>query len=293
MSEEQKSEPAALDEGVAPTKDRVTLEIVRATIGEGDPNTEWSAQKLLDAIGSGSKRTHQKYLDVIRLEHAKAAMPQFGEADVVPPMPRDLADSLWRQTWTMAFSKSANHITKVTAERDTLKVQLETARADVESHMASAEIADDRLKQILFDAAANAESAAAEKIRADLAAAALEELKQKSAKNLADHMQVSEDACDALSVELKHVKQHSKEQLELAEKNAQLMLKGLQEVNSQQAQREVDLRNQITDANRRADESTRRADKLAERLAGLSHLGKAQVDAVQDPLGRASGNTAE
>lgn len=284
MNEEQKSDQAAPAEDVAPAKDRVTLEIVRAAIAEGDPN-DWSAQKLLDAIGSGSKRTHQKYLDVIRLERAKLAMPQLGESDVVPPMPKDLGDSFWRQAWTLAISKSATHITQVTAERDTLKVQLGTAQADIESLIDSSESADERLKQILLDtatstqrAAASAEIAAAEIIRADKTAIALEELKQISAKNLANHMRVSEDACNALSVELEHAKQHAKEQLELAEKNAKLLLKGLQEVNSQQAQREVDLRNQIAEANRRADESTRRADKLAEKLAGLSQPEKSQAD---------------
>lgn len=284
MNEERKPDQAAPAEDVAPAKDRVTLEIVRAAIAEGDPN-DWSAQKLLDAIGSGSKRTHQKYLGAIRLERAKLAMPQLGESDVVPPMPKDLGDSFWRQAWTLAISKSATHITQLTAERDTLKVQLGTAQADIESLIDSSESADERLKQILLDtaastqrAAASAEITAAEIIRADKTAIALEELKQISAKNLADHMRVSEDACNALSVELEHAKQHAKEQLALAEKNAQLLLKGLQEVNSQQAQREVDLRNQIAEANRRADESTRRADKLAEKLAGLSQPGKSQAD---------------
>lgn len=283
MNEEQKSETTAPTEDETPTKDPVakdpvTLAMVRSTIGDGDPN-QWSAQKLLDTIGSGSKRTHQKYLDVVRMEYAKAAMPQLGESDDVPVMPKDLGDAFWRQAWTMAVSKSATYITQMTVQRDALKVQLGTAQADIESHLDSSEIAEERFKKTVLDAAASVESAAAEKIRADTAAAALEELKQISAKNLTDQMQLSEDACNALSVELEHVKQHAKEQLELAEKNAQLLLKGLQEVNSQQAQRELDLRNQIADANRRADESTRRADILAERLAGLSQPGKAP-----DPL---------
>lgn len=277
MNEEQKTEPTTSTQDVTPIKDRVTLEIVRSMIGEGDPNT-WSAKKLLEAIGSGSQRTHQKHLDAIRLERAKAAMPQLGESDIVPPMPKDLGDSFWRQAWTMAISKSATHITQVTAERDTLKVQLQTAQADIESHIDSAEIADERLKQIALDAAASAEVAVAEKSRADTAAAALQEIKTVAAKELADQMQLSEDACNALSVELAHVRQHAKEQLELAEKNAQLMLKGLQEVNIQQAQREVDMRNQISEAHRRADESNKRADNLAEKLAGsFSKITKTEI----------------
>lgn len=300
MQEEQKIELATTTEDVAsPAKDRVTLELVRATIGDGDPNT-WSAQKLLDAIGSGSKRTHQKHLDFLRLEHAKAAMPQLAEADVVPPMPKDLGDSFWRQAWTLAVSKSATHITKITVKRDALKVQLETAKADINSLLDSSDTADERIKKILADAIASTESAAAEKIRADAAVGALEELKQTFAKNLADQTKISEDVCNGLIVELEHVKQHSKEKLELAEKDALLLLKGLQEVNSQQAQREFDLRNQIAAANRRADESTRRADILAERLAGLSQPGKVQADflvlahdRLEPPLESASGNAAE
>lgn len=297
MSEEQKNEAMAVTDDAAPIKDRVTLEIVRSTIGEGDPN-QWSAQKLLETIGSGSKRTHQKYLDAVRTEYARAALPQLGESDVVPAMPKDLGDAFWRQAWTMAISKSATYITQLTLQRDALKVQLETAQADIESHLDSSEVAEERLRKALLDTAASAEIAEIEKVRADKAMTELEELKTLSEKNLADQMAFSEDACKALSRELEHAKQHTKEQLELAEKNAQLLLKGLQEVNSQQAQRELDLRNQIADANRRADESNRRADNFAEKLAGqilktnssgqpgvsgaggteLGHLGKDQVD---------------
>lgn len=279
MSEEQYQElvttSVAITDDAALIKDRVTLDIVRSTIGDGNPDTEWSAQKLLDAIGSGSKRTHHKYLKELRKEYAKAKMPQLGQADDVPVMPKDLGDTFWRQAWTMATAKNATYLTQLMLSRDALKVQLETAESDINSLLDSSEIAEERLKKTMADAAANMEIASAEKeiasaekIRADKAFAAIDELKLLSDEKLADQMRVSEEVCKALSLELEHANQHAKEQLELAKKDAQLMLKGLQEVNSQQAQREFDLRTQIADANKRADESNKRADLLVEKLAG-------------------------
>lgn len=240
----------------------VTIERVREVIGGSDLE-DWSAQKLLDIIGSGSKRTHQKHLETLRDEYHKTVMLQFSAADAPPPMPKDLADTYWRQAWAMATAKSATHIVQIAAERDALKLQLAAARSDVESYINSGEAADERMHQATQDAAASAQMAAAESERANSAKAALEALQSRSAAE-----------CQNLEVEIAHVRQHSEEQLELAEKNAQLMFKGLQEAVDRQAQREVDVRQQLADANRRADNNAKRVIELTDKLGTLVTASK-------------------
>jgi len=259
----------------APRAPFVTLERVREVVGESDLD-EWSSQKLLDAIGSGSKRTHQKHLETLRDERLKTMMLQFSAADTAPPMPKDLAETYWRQAWTMVNAKSATYMVQICGERDALKHQLASARSDVESYINSGEVADERLHQATQDAAASAQLAAAESEEAKAAKAALEALQlemkaqQERSQATLEAMQASSAAeCSALKLELAHVRQHGEEQLELAKQNAQLRLQGLEDAVDRQAQREVDVRQQLASAEKRADDNAKRVIELTDKLGML------------------------
>lgn len=253
----------------------VTLERVREVIGESDLD-EWSSQKLLDAIGSGSKRTHQKHLETLRDERLKTMMLQFNAADTAPPMPKDLAETYWRQAWTMVNAKSATYMVQICGERDALKHQLASARSDVESYINSGEVADERLHQAMQQAAASAQLAATQSQQATAAKAALETLQlemkdqQERSQAALEALQASNDAkSKAFELELANVRQHGEKQLKLEQKEAELLFRGLQEAVDRQAQREVDVRQQLADANRRADDNAKRVIELTDKLGML------------------------
>ena len=73
----------------------VTLDDVRAAIGDTDPSTT-NASKLRAALGRGSQSTIQKHLDFIRAELAAAA-PSL-EATAAPEVPKELTQGSSQKT---------------------------------------------------------------------------------------------------------------------------------------------------------------------------------------------------
>lgn len=105
----------------------VTLDDVRAAIGDTDPSTT-NASKLRAALGRGSQSTIQKHLDFIRAELAAAA-PSL-EATAAPEVPKELTQAIWSAAWNAAQAKTAGALAQAQAQAVQQAAALATAQAD-------------------------------------------------------------------------------------------------------------------------------------------------------------------
>lgn len=108
---------------------KVTIDDVRAVIGEGDPN-QTNASKVRTLLGRGSFETIQKHLSTLRLELAAALVPTVS-ADQVPPVPTDAAASMWAAAYTAAQVLTLARSEKLAAERDAAVLQMEVMTVDL------------------------------------------------------------------------------------------------------------------------------------------------------------------
>lgn len=106
----------------------VTLDDVRAAIGDTDPSTT-NASKLRATLGRGSQSTIQKHLDFIRAELAAAAAPSL-EATAAPEVPKELTQAIWSAAWNAAQAKTAGALAQALAQVAQQAQELATAQAD-------------------------------------------------------------------------------------------------------------------------------------------------------------------
>lgn len=106
----------------------VSLEIVRAAIGDGDPFST-NSEKLRVVIGSGSGSTIQKYLNMVRAERIQAMQP----VDLpIPPM-SDEFKAIWPSLFTAAIAPVRARLDAVVAERDGLALTSMTYKQDIDA----------------------------------------------------------------------------------------------------------------------------------------------------------------
>jgi len=198
----------------------ITLDDVRAAIGDTDPSTT-NASKLRAAVGRGSFATIQKHLDAIRAERAPAPAVAPGTA---PAAPQEAVQVLWSAAYCAAQANVLGRLEAVTAERDAARTLAATQAQDVEAlsvqiddmatagAAAAAEAATATAALTAGQTAADTAAAAAEAATAAMqavidkvtaAAAAAAELAKRDAQIAAAAMQATIDRMTDQVAELK------------------------------------------------------------------------------------------
>jgi chromosome segregation ATPase len=220
----------------------ITKEDVLAALGDTDPHATNSG-KLREKIGRGSGATVQKHLDAIREERKAARVVEtVGE---MPSAPKDAVEVIWRAAWTAAHTSLLNKLERLTAEKDTLAAHLATSSADVTS---------------LTDQLSDAEAVATAAEEANSEA-------QAKAAFLADHSRLTEEKLADAQAKASQDLNALMQKMEIAEKDAEIKIQTLSAVIDRASQRESDLRTQLQDAQKRADE-------LVTKLAAIASTHK-------------------
>lgn len=136
----------------------VTLDDVRAALGETDPRTTNSGA-LRRALGRGSLSTIQKHLDAIRSEGAAQALEVSGGA---PDAPKDLLNAIWTHAWSSAQARTMGALAAAQAAEASTASALAVAQADAESAQSEADQALAELEAVKAQADAAAQAYATE-----------------------------------------------------------------------------------------------------------------------------------
>lgn len=142
----------------ATTTGPVTIDDVRAALGETDPNAT-NAGALRRILGRGSFSTIQRHLDTIRADGMAQKLEFAGAA---PDLPRELIAALWTHAWTAAQARTAGALASAQADLAATAAAREVAQADAEAAQAEADAATAELEAIKADAAALAQAHATE-----------------------------------------------------------------------------------------------------------------------------------
>ena len=127
----------------------VTIDDVRAALGDTDPNTT-NASAVRKLLGRGSLSTIQKHLDAIRADGMAHALEVGGAA---PDAPKDLISALWTHAWTAAQARTAGALAAAQALQATTAAALEVAQADATSAQVEADEAGQALETMQQQAA--------------------------------------------------------------------------------------------------------------------------------------------
>lgn len=135
----------------AAVSSRITLDDVRAIIGEKDPN-QTNASKVRALLGDrGSFETIQKHLGTLRQERAAALNPPI-EAGAVPALPMEVANQMWLAAWTAAHVANLTRSEKLAAERDAALMKLEAQAQDLEGLVTTVDDLTSQVDQAAVDA---------------------------------------------------------------------------------------------------------------------------------------------
>ena len=145
----------------APSSGNVTIEEIRAIIGDTDPN-EISSPKLRELLGKrGSYETIGKFLKALRAEHALKLNPPI-ESGAMPALPVEAANAIWGAAWTAAQVSTLTRMEKLAAERDAALVKLDAQSIDIEGLVIAVDEQTVQLEQAAAEAASAAEAHQAE-----------------------------------------------------------------------------------------------------------------------------------
>lgn len=170
----------------------VTLDDVRAAIGDTDPSTT-NASKLRAALGRGSQSTIQKHLDFIRAELAAAA-PSL-EATAAPEVPKELTQAIWSAAWNAAQAKTAGALAQAQAQAVQQAQELATARSDTLAAQQEVDLMAEALAaqqaQAIQQQDTSLEALAQLQQEAQSQAQQIAELRQELAKQAQQHAQAA------------------------------------------------------------------------------------------------------
>lgn len=145
----------------------VTLDDVRATLGDTDPRTT-NAGALRSKLGKGSVSTIQKHLDKLRADLMPAATP----GSPTPAAPAEALGAIWSAAWSAAQAQTLGRLNIVSQERDAAREHITLLVGDLE---AVANQLDQTTEAQAQSAQRTAElTAQAERCGADLTAARVE-----------------------------------------------------------------------------------------------------------------------
>lgn len=125
------------------TQGPVTLEDVRAALGETDPYST-NAAAVRRTLGRGSLSTIQKHLDALRAKGAAQALEVAGAA---PDAPKDLIASIWSYAWTAAQARTAGALAAAQAQQAATAAALAVAQADAAAAQQEADEAAQELEE--------------------------------------------------------------------------------------------------------------------------------------------------
>lgn len=129
----------------------VTLDEVRALVGETDPN-QMSSPKMRELLGSrGSFGTIDKFLNVLRAERALALNPPTAPG-TIPSVPTDIANQIWMAAYTAAQVVTMTRAEKLAAERDAALVKLDAQGQDLNALIETVDGLTEQLAQAAIDA---------------------------------------------------------------------------------------------------------------------------------------------
>lgn len=172
----------------AATSPRITIDDVRAALGDTDPH-HTNASKVRTLLGGrGSFETIQKHLNSLRQALASAGAPVAAEA--MPGAPTVLIDQVWGAAWAAAQMATMRRTETLVGERDATLAELATMGQDVVGLVATV---DEQAAQLERAAQATA-AVQAEQLKAETALAALALALQRSQAELA---QTKADAAHA------------------------------------------------------------------------------------------------
>jgi len=113
----------------------VTLDDVRATLGDTDPNST-NAGAVRRLLGRGSLSTIQRHLDALRKEGVAQALDVAGAA---PDAPKDLIAAIWSSAWAAAQARTAGALAQSQQQAQALAQALAVAQSDAAAAQADAD----------------------------------------------------------------------------------------------------------------------------------------------------------
>lgn len=136
----------------------VTMDEVRALVGDTDPN-QMSSPKMRALLGNrGSFDTIGKFLKVLCAERALALHPPI-EPGSMPTMPVEAANAMWTAAWTAAQVATLTRMENLAAERDAALLKLGTQSRESESLVVALDEQTAQLEQAVAEIARTAEMA--------------------------------------------------------------------------------------------------------------------------------------
>lgn len=133
----------------APAAGPVTIDDVRAAIGDNDPNST-NAGAIRRKLGRGSLSTIQRHLDALRKEGVAQALDVAGAA---PDAPKDLIAAIWASAWSAAQARTSGALALVQQQAQALTQSLAVAQQDAAAAQAEADEAQQALDQVQQQAA--------------------------------------------------------------------------------------------------------------------------------------------
>ena len=118
----------------------ISLDDVRKVVAAADldprKTNAGAVRKLLS--DRGGMGTIQKHLEALRVELEPKVPELNGD---IPVVPKDLAEALWRASWTAAQAHTAQVLAKTLLERDQTRTALAATTADLEALTSDADAA--------------------------------------------------------------------------------------------------------------------------------------------------------
>lgn len=125
---------------------KVTYDLVKNLVEQyGVDIFATNAQKLLLLAGHGGTGTYQKYLDMLKIEHIKAM--EAADVSVVPTAPVELTLGLWEFAYATAQAQLSKHLTRITGERDGLRMMSDSQAADIAMYVATNEELEEKVDE--------------------------------------------------------------------------------------------------------------------------------------------------
>jgi len=124
-------------------KKRITFDDVKNALTTDDDNEilptpvspfNTNSAKIRAKLGYGSNATIQKHLETMRDEINKKRISETSNAETeTPKIPKDLTQNLWETAYSAAQIYTLSRLEKLTVEKESLQLLVETQKNDIES----------------------------------------------------------------------------------------------------------------------------------------------------------------
>jgi len=179
MTQTQTIDPDTGEIRSAASTGRVTIDDVRAAIGDTDPDRIGASRVRTMLGGRGSHETIQRHLATLRAEAQARAAPPDPTAERVPVPPQDAVTHIWAAAWHAARAAALARAELLAAERDAALARIRALESDIADQ---AQALDSQAEQIAQAAAAVAQAEAVQAEAVQRVAAAQAEAAQSRAE---------------------------------------------------------------------------------------------------------------